>query len=270
MKLKVSVLLICQNSEARLRRCLDSVKEFDEVVVVDGGSTDATEEIAKSYSNVNYICNQWPGFIEQRNFSIDSAKHEWCFMIDSDEACAPGLVGELEKIISSVDVKPIYEVMRTEFFMGKAIETGYGASAYQERLFQKKRIRYGGGLHHWHLLDGEHITPGHPGVGKINSKYRILHDENYGFIQWLKKLPRYSVLIGREKVKSKSRVSVLAIFLAFIGNFFKVWWKSRNEGRRGVLLALCEALYHASLKLYIYQHQSFPEFQEKQKGISLT
>jgi glycosyltransferase involved in cell wall biosynthesis len=264
---KISVLLICQNSENTIKRTLDSCREFDEVVVVDGGSTDKTKEIVESYSNTKFIHNPWPGFIAQRNFSIEQASHDWCFMIDSDEACTPELVKELHRIVDTNPEKVLYRVMRTEFFLGEAIEHGYGKSNYQERLLKKGRVTYGGGVHHYHLIDGEHVVGDHHLVDELEPGFRVLHDDEYNVDEYLKKLPRFSILIAREKIKSGKTTNGFLVFIAFVGTFFQILWKSRKEGRRGFVIAILEGIYRTCVKLYIYQNQHFSEKELKHEQV---
>ncbi len=217
----ISVLIICQNVEKTIRRTLESLVQFDEVIVIDGGSKDATESIVAEFPNTKFFFNEWPGFINQRNVSLDRATHEWCFMIDADESCTDDLREEMFKIISNSDAKPMYRVMRTEYFLGEAIEVGLGKCGYQERLFKKSRIRYTGGNHHEHLLDGKVITESSEEVQNINPDLRVLHDVSYGMDSWIKKLPRFVLLIAHEKIAKGRRVSAFEAFFSFFWSFLK-------------------------------------------------
>lgn len=82
----LAACLIVKNEEAVLPRCLDSVHELcDEIVVVDTGSTDRTVEIAKSYgARVGHF--EWcDDFSAARNASLDLATSHWALWIDADE-----------------------------------------------------------------------------------------------------------------------------------------------------------------------------------------
>src|SRR5690606_25879751 len=150
-KIPVSVVIIAQNAAAFLPRCLDSLREFAEVVIIDGGSTDQSNQVYQEYPNVVVHHNPWPGFIEQRNLSLKKASYPWCLMLDTDEAVSPELVKEIKQVIQDPNAAVMYRIVRTEYFEGHAIESGFGASDYQERLFKRERITYGGGVHHVHL-----------------------------------------------------------------------------------------------------------------------
>lgn len=254
-KLQVSVLIIAQNAAFSLKRCLDSLTEFQEIVLVDGGSTDDTLAIAAEYPNVKVYQNPWPGFIAQRNFSISKASHPWCLMIDSDEAATAELVNEIRRIIKLPNPKKLYRIVRTEYLEGLAIESGFGKSDYQERLFQTKHIKYTGGNHHQHLIDDVLATVGHPDMADLDRQIRVLHWPNYSHADWVKKLPRFITLVANEKIEKGRQVHVFDVLATMFGTFFQIMWKSRKEGRLGFVIAVQETIYRLGVKIYIYNHQ---------------
>lgn len=254
-KLQVSVLIIAQNAQAFLPRCLDSLRDFAEVVIIDGGSTDNTLQICKEYPNVVVHHNPWPGFIAQRNFSLTKASHDWCLMLDSDERVTPELVSEIQKTITNPGEAVMYRVVRTEYFEGHAIESGFGASNYQERLFLRSRVVYGGGVHHIHLIDGKQEFPGSPLMADLPRHARIEHWPDFSMDDWLRKLPRFISLIAHEKMRQGRSVSTLDVLATMFGTFFQIMWKSKGEGRLGFVLAIQETIYRLGVKIYIYNYQ---------------
>lgn len=254
--IEASVLLLAQNSEETIKRCLDSLKGFKEVVLVDGGSSDLTLEYCKEYSNVVVHNNSWPGFIEQRNFSISKASYDWCFMIDSDEAATPELVEEIRKIVERNDQSiPMFRVMRTEFYLGQAIEFGYGRSNWQERLFLKNRIQYTGGVHHQHLIDGKHQSEQQHLIANINSSARVLHDDRYGLVDWMKKLPRFAFLRANEKFRPERNISKFDVFISFVGTFFQIMYQCRKQPKTAFVIATQTALFRCLVKLQLYERE---------------
>lgn len=259
-KIPCSVLIICQNSENSIRRCLDSLIDFTEVIVIDGGSTDKTLEICSAYNNVKLYINPWPGFIEQRNFSIQKATEKWSFMIDSDESITADLSWEIEKIVKNEKVEfPMYSVMRTEYFLGNPIEYGFGASSWQERLFITNRVQYTGGVHHEHLIDGIHQDQCREKIGFLNKNLRVLHDINYGLVEWTTKLPRFAILRATEKIKKNPnrKVGAFEVFFTFIGTFFKIYLKSYKNGRVGIIISFTTAINRCLSKLIMYENYRF-------------
>lgn len=271
-KLPVSVLIIAQNSQTSLRRCLDSLQDFAEIVLVDGGSTDQTIAIAQEYPNVVVHHSPWPGFIAQRNISIDKASHDWCLMMDSDEAMTPAAVAYVEKTITSANPKKLYRIMRTEYFEGQALEYGHGRSNYQERLFQTKHIRYTGGNHHEHLIDGRLAKVGDPEMADFPPELRILHWPGYDFAEWIMKMPRFVTLVAEEKLARGKRVGILELFIAMPAGFIQVYGKSWRLGKIGFLIACREACYRTLIKAFIFARTHYHkekvgnEFERKHLG----
>lgn len=88
MARKISVVMIVKNEAEVLARCLDSVKEADEIIIVDTGSEDNTVEIAKKYTNKVFEDYKWnDSFCEARNHAKAKATGDWILSIDADEFC---------------------------------------------------------------------------------------------------------------------------------------------------------------------------------------
>ena len=74
---RISACLIVQDEQQDMAGALESVSFCDEIVVVDGGSTDRTIEIAREHG-AKVIENPWPGFAAQRNVALDAATASGC------------------------------------------------------------------------------------------------------------------------------------------------------------------------------------------------
>ncbi len=86
---KLSVCLITKNEEANLARCLESLRGlWDELIVVDTGSTDRTVEIAHSFGARLFHFTWQDDFSLARNFCISQATGDWILSIDADESIA--------------------------------------------------------------------------------------------------------------------------------------------------------------------------------------
>src|ERR1051326_8869164 len=87
----LSIVIITYNEEKNIQRCLDSVRSFaDEIVVVDSFSTDNTKKICLGYG-VRFIEQSFLGYIEQKNFALDQATHDYVLSLDADEAVSSTL-----------------------------------------------------------------------------------------------------------------------------------------------------------------------------------
>jgi glycosyltransferase involved in cell wall biosynthesis len=88
---KISAVVITYNEEDNIERCLDSVIEVaDEVVVVDSFSSDKTEEISKSKA-VDFIQHRFEGHIEQKNYAVSCARNDCILSLDADEVLSDTL-----------------------------------------------------------------------------------------------------------------------------------------------------------------------------------
>ena len=86
----LSVIVITRNEADRLDRCLASVKDMaDEIVIYDCGSTDDTLTIAARYTD-RIFETDWPGYGPQKQRALSSARYEWVLSIDADEVGVAG------------------------------------------------------------------------------------------------------------------------------------------------------------------------------------
>lgn len=145
-KIHCSVGILTFNSGATLRRALESVKEFDDIIVCDGGSTDATLDIAREYGakiivqdaafkNVDGSLKDYSGV---RNQCLDVAKHDWFLYIDSDEEAMPALVKEIREITGSTDPSHlVYNISPRIVLDGRLIEYSSNYPGWQKRFFNR-------------------------------------------------------------------------------------------------------------------------------------
>lgn len=100
----LSVCLAVYNEENNLKDCLDSVKEIaDEIVIVDGGSTDQTVEIAEKFNSKVIKTNNPPIFHINKQKALEEAKNDWILQLDADERITKALRDEIVKIINMSD-----------------------------------------------------------------------------------------------------------------------------------------------------------------------
>ncbi len=99
----ITAVIITHNEERNIRRCLNSVQDVaDEIVVLDSFSTDGTRKICDEF-NVKFMSQQWRGYSEQKNLANSLASNDWIFSIDADEE----LSDELKKSISELKNKDV-------------------------------------------------------------------------------------------------------------------------------------------------------------------
>lgn len=106
---KVSACIIAKNEESNLPRLLESIKgKFDEIVLVDTGSTDKTVEIAESYG-VKVYHRRWNGFADARQYAVDMATGNWIWFFDADCQLEEEEYQRFKRILFTIKDRPEYE-----------------------------------------------------------------------------------------------------------------------------------------------------------------
>lgn len=139
----ISCCIICFNEEANIRRCLESVKWCDEIVVVDSFSTDRTVEICREYTS-RIIQRPWPGYVEQKRFALAQTMYEWVLNVDADEEVSPALRQEILFVLQRND--PAVDglsIPRLVYYLGRWWRHGWYPGR-RLRLFRKAKVRWGG------------------------------------------------------------------------------------------------------------------------------
>ncbi len=99
--MKLSVAMIVKNEELMIKECVDSVKDADEIVIVDTGSVDKTVEIAKTLTPFVYTDYKWnDSFCEARNHAISKCTGDWILTIDADDTLEPGGMTKIREAIA--------------------------------------------------------------------------------------------------------------------------------------------------------------------------
>ena len=139
---RISACLIVQDEHERLPAALASVAFCDEVIVVDGGSTDDTVELARK-AGAQVIERPWRGFAIQRNVAIDAARGGWILEVDADERVSPALRTNIEALLEQPpeDVGIAVCALRNRF-LGGLLGPSAKYPAYRSRLFRRGAYRH--------------------------------------------------------------------------------------------------------------------------------
>lgn len=143
----LSLCMIVKNEEQNLERCLKSVKNIvDEIIIIDTGSTDSTKTIASKYTKqvFNY---QWKNdFADARNYSISKAKGDWIIILDADEELQTGSRDDFNTLMNVELSQPIsYQLNITSID-----DKGNTILSYMTRLFPNfKGLLFKGEVHEW-------------------------------------------------------------------------------------------------------------------------
>src|SRR5947207_218349 len=142
---KITAIIIAKNAEDLIGDCLKSVSFCDEIIVVDGGSTDKTNEIAKKFG-AKIIEGEKNNFAEQRNIGLQHAKGKWVLYVDTDERVSSSLCRQIIQYTSNPIIEyNAYKIHRKNFYFG---EHQWPYIENLERLFKRKSLqKWEGQLH---------------------------------------------------------------------------------------------------------------------------
>jgi glycosyltransferase involved in cell wall biosynthesis len=244
-QIKLSAVVIAQNSADSIETCIGSLGFADEIVVVDALSHDGTPEIARRLG-ARVITNPWPGFAEQKQFAIDQAAGHWIFLCDTDEVVSAELAAEILETINadSAVVADGYEVPRKNQFLGEWITVGPWTHDKTLRLFRKSRGRMTrSSVHEGVQVDGN--------TGLL--KHFLYHGTHPTIFSSIERLNRYTTLEAGDRINRRKITLLDPVFPpagVFINYYFvKGCWRA---GLRGFLLSAITAMYKSVLYIKIF------------------
>lgn len=212
-KQTLSVVLATYNEENKLFDCLASVTGWcDEIVVVDGGSTDKTRDIAKNF-NAKIIQTTNPAIFHiNKQKAIDAAESNWILQLDADEQVTSALKQEIHQAITDKDANGFW-IPRKNYFLGRFLMKGGVYPDYTLRLYRRGKGRLPQkDVHEQAIVEGtsKHL------------KEPLIHMADTTFSRYLQRNSRYSDLIAAEISKKNHLLSPM-LFLTYI--FFKpIYW----------------------------------------------
>jgi len=238
----ISVTILTRNSAKHLFKVLDSVRQFDEVVILDSGSSDDTLAIARQFPNVTIHATQFRGFGILHNEATALARNDWIFSLDSDEVMTPDLVREVTSL--SLDANAVYSVTMQNYYNGKWIRWCGWYPDRHVRLFHRKKTRF--------TEDEVHERVIANGCRKIALAGPVQHYSFSCVADFLTKAQFYSDLYAQQHQGKKDSSLGKAIGHA-AGAFMKSFFLKCGflDGREGFIISVSnsQATYYKYLKL---------------------
>lgn len=244
--LEISVSILVKNAERTLRECLESLREFDEVILLDNQSTDQTQAIAREFQNVRVFESEFIGFGPLKNLAMSYARNDWILSLDSDEVLEKEALEEIKKL--PLHRGHYYSLLRKNYYKQEWIKGCGWHSDWVKRIFCKDEIMF---KNDW-VHEGLEIPKGFK-EQQIKAG-GIKHYTHQSIEQIVEKMNRYTTLSAKEKYKQGKRGSAWGAFFRFVfvfikDYFFRFGWR---YGYKGLIIAWCNAggamLRH--LKLY--------------------
>jgi len=260
MNTNLSVIIITKNEEQRLPRCLEGVAFADEVIVLDGGSTDRTVEVAQARGARLEVCTSWNGFGPQKNRALDIATQDWVLSLDADEEVTPELADEIRATLRSPTFD-CYAVPRLSEFCGRFLRHSGWYPDYVARLFKRGTARFSDDLVH------ERLTPFGP-IGRLRSP--LLHRGYRGPSENLQKVDRYSTAWAEQALAAGRHADFAAAPLHGLAAFMKTYILRLGflDGVAGLAVAIssAEVAYYKYFKLWLARSNTPDRRDEKRLG----
>ncbi len=238
----ISCVIIVKDAETTLSATLNSLKSFANVVVYSNNSTDKTEEIAQSYTNVHLVKGEFLGFGPTKNLAASYAKNEWILSLDADEVLSDEFTRNLKNI--NLDAQSVYTITRINFYKSTQIKHCWGDDIIV-RLYNKTSTSFTDKKVHEKIIDeGLHVSA-------ISGD--VQHFPYSSITDFIIKLDRYSTIYAQDNVGKKSSSPTKA-FLNGLFSFFKTYFIKRGfqDGYAGLVIAFSHMAtnFYKYMKLY--------------------
>ena len=191
------MVIIALNAASQIEACLKSAAFADEIVVVDSGSRDGTQEIALKYG-ARVLHQDWLGFGRQKQYAVEQAGHDWVLCLDADERVSDPLHASIVEALQGPRFRA-YRMPRCNRFMGCWLRHGEGYPDLSLRLFDRRAASWSEDEVHEKVLT---TSP----VGSLQGD--LLHESQENLAIYLEKQNRYTGL----QAENLSRRGELASF----------------------------------------------------------
>lgn len=240
---RLSAVLIVRNEAPGIGECLAQLAWADEIIVLDSGSTDATVDIARRYTDHVFVEADWQGYGVQRQRAQRHATGEWVLMIDADERVSTALRHSIQDVVRRDDRRQAWAMAILPWCFGRFIRHGGWYPAWKVRLYPRAAARYGDERVHEKLRF-------EPGIETRRLSGDLLHYTYRDLEHYLIKSARYAAEWAEQRARAGQRGSLLAGVWHGAGCFVRMYLLRRGflDGPQGLLLALLSA--HSTFAKY--------------------
>ncbi|HWS49354.1 MAG TPA: glycosyltransferase family 2 protein [Candidatus Methanoperedens sp.] len=255
MKTNISVAIATYNEEANIKRCLDAVSDWvDEIIIVDGSSSDATVKIAQKFKNVKVISTSNPTMFHiNKQKAIDACTNDWILQLDADEVVSEKLKEEIIRTIKDTKYKGFW-IKRQNFFLSRFLKKGGVYPDPTIRLYRRGFAKLPcKNVHEQAEVKGDVAT----------LQEDLLHYADPTFSRYLLRNDRYTSLLAQELLENKVKLCPKNFIIYFLIKpihwFLLTYLRHRAylDGFPGFVFSWYSSLRFplAYIKLYEYRHE---------------
>jgi len=233
-----SVIIITLNEERNIARCIDSVIDLtDDIIVIDSGSTDNTEEIVRS-KKVSFYQTEWKSYGTSRNIGAGMAKHDYILALDADEAPSEELRISLMSLLENEGAySDLYSFNRLTNYCGTWIKHSGWYPDVKARLYNKTLTKWDDEPVHEVLLKTESLS-------KEHLKGDLLHYSYYSQKEHRERADKYSRLTAIKMAKKNRPSWPFSPYMSMIAKFISMYIIRLGflDGKAGYDIAKISAL----------------------------
>ncbi len=233
---KLSVVIITYNEEDNIGSCLESVKWADEIIILDGFSTDRTVNIARKYTD-RIFRRVWDGYGRQKNNAIAKAANRWILSLDADERVTAQLAEEIMALLQTGQPPMAgYELPFKVFFGDKWVRHSGWFPEFHIRLFRSDKAKFKERLVH------EGVQVAGP-VGRLH--HFVEHFTYRSVSDFIQRMDRYSTLSADAYYKEGRQAGWIETAFRSWFTFFQMYLLKQGfrDGALGFQLAILYSYY---------------------------
>lgn len=233
----LAVVLIVKNESGHLAKCLDTVKEWvDEIVILDSGSTDETIEIAHRYTSKIYTNTHWQGFGIQRQLAQQHVSSDYVLWLDADERVTPELQQSITQVIEQKPSTVLYSLPRLSWVFGRYIHHCGWYPDRVVRLYPTHLTQYNDNLVHEKVVIESNMTVKPLDGDLIHFTYNDIH-------HYLVKSAGYAKAWAEQKYSQGKKGSLFDGVTHALSCFIKMYLLKKGflDGKQGFLLSVLSA-----------------------------
>lgn len=243
----LSVVLATYNEEKNIAKCLESIKDLaDEIIVVDGSSSDKTREIAESFGAKVFLTTNKQNFHINKQMAMDKASKELVLQLDADELIDEELKNFIKEVSAKLEKKEklgtaAWWIKRKNFFCGRFLSKGGQYPDPVIRLYVNGKAHLPAkDVHEQMQVDGE----------TAYAKGHLLHYSNPTFEDYLRKFATYTSFKAKQLSEEKLPINPITftnhVILKPLKTFFLIYLRHKGfvDGWQGLVFAFFSALHH--------------------------
>lgn len=230
----ISATIITLNEGDNIADCLAGLDFVDEIIVLDSGSSDQTEELCRVHPKVRFYHQEWLGYGRQKNRAAELARHDLILNVDADERVSPQLRRSIEQFDSSSFAAA--RMARENYFGRRWIRHCGWYPDYSTRLYDRRRCSFSERAVHESLQTAGAVA---------TLAGNLVHYTYNGVGDYLERMNRYSMLAAEEYHRAGKTAGLFRMLVKPVAMFIKMYLLRRGflDGRTGLVLSLLYAVY---------------------------